>query len=144
MAEVRQCRIPEDLYYWVDKHIWMQLEDGVATVGITAVASHLAKKVISVSLRPPGRTLERGKSAGTLESGKWVGPVPVPVTGTITETNEALKRTPDLINQDPYGAGWILKMTPTRWEEEKDLVLTGDAAIETYRTLLEREGITCA
>ncbi len=143
MAEVQKCRIPEDLYYWVEKHVWLRLEDGVATIGLTAVAAHLARRVIAVTIKQPGRAVERGKSLATVESGKWVGPVPAPVSGSILEVNQTLKGTPELINQDPYGAGWVVKMAHSKLEEEKGYLLTGEAAVEAYRKVIEAEGIVC-
>lgn len=143
MAEIHRCRIPEELHYWVEKHVWMRLEEGVATIGITDVASHLAKRIIAVTPKQPGRPVERGKSVATLESGKWVGPVPAPLSGSILATNDALKATPDLINQDPYGAGWIARIAPSKPEEELGYLLTGEAAVDAYRRLIEAEGIVC-
>lgn len=144
MTEVRKCRIPEELFYWVEKHVWLRLDDGVATIGITDVARSLAKRVISVTPRAPGRTVERGKSVATVESGKWVGPVPTPLSGTIVEVNGVLKTRVDAVNEDPYGAGWVVKLAPTKIDEEKGFLLTGPAAVEAYRSLLEAENIECA
>src|SRR5512134_1861844 len=81
MAEVRGCNIPEDRFYWVEKHAWARLEeDGFVTIGITDVAQHMAKGIINATPKDVGRTVQKGKSAGTLESGKWVGPVTSPIT----------------------------------------------------------------
>lgn len=144
MAELAGCRVPEDLYYWVEKHVWARPEeDGTVTVGITDVAQHLAKTIIAVTPKAVGRTVERGKSAGTVESGKWVGPITSPVTGKVVAVNERLKAEPSLVNQDSYGAGWILRLQPVRWEEERLALLTGAEAVDAYRVLLESQGIRC-
>ncbi|MDR7607005.1 MAG: glycine cleavage system protein GcvH [Armatimonadota bacterium] len=144
MAELAGCRVPEDLYYWVEKHVWARPEeDGTVTVGITDVAQHLAKTIIAVTPKAVGRTVERGKSAGTVESGKWVGPITSPVTGKVVAVNERLKAEPTLVNQDSYGAGWILRLQPVRWEEERLALLTGAEAVDAYRVLLESQGIRC-
>ncbi|MDQ7801873.1 MAG: glycine cleavage system protein H, partial [Armatimonadota bacterium] len=112
-------------------------------VGITDVAQHLAKTIIAVTPKAVGRTVERGKSAGTVESGKWVGPITSPVTGKVVAVNERLKAEPTLVNQDAYGAGWILRLQPVRWEEERLALLTGAEAVDAYRVLLESQGIRC-
>lgn len=144
MAELAGCRVPEDLYYWVEKHVWARPEeDGTVTVGITDVAQHLAKTIIAVTPKAVGRTVERGKSAGTVESGKWVGPITSPVTGKVVAVNERLKAEPTLVNQDAYGEGWILRLQPVRWEEERLALLTGAEAVDAYRVLLESQGIRC-
>jgi glycine cleavage system H protein len=144
MAEAHGCRIPEELYYWVEKHVWARPEeDGTVTVGITDVAQHLAKTIIAVTPKPVGRGVERGKSAGTVESGKWVGPITWPVTGLVVATNDRLKSEPSLINRDPYGEGWILRIRPSRWEEERGTLLTGDEAVRAYQDLLAAQGIQC-
>lgn len=144
MAEVRKCHIPEDLYYWVEKHVWVRPEpDGTVTVGLTDVAQSLAKTIISATPREVGRTLAKGRSAGTVESGKWVGPVPAPVSGQIVAVNERLRSDPSLINRDPYGEGWFVRLRPTDWEAEKGDLLTGEEAVAAYARLLEEQGIRC-
>jgi len=144
MGEVSGCRIPEELYYWVEKHVWARPEaDGTVTVGITDVAQHLAKTIIAVTPKGVGRTVERGKSAGTVESGKWVGPVTSPVTGKVVAVNDRLKAEPSLINRDPYGEGWILRVQPSQWEEEQRALLTGEEAVRAYENLLSAQGIRC-
>jgi len=145
MAEINNCHIPEDLYYWPEKHVWARPEeDGTVTIGITDVAQHLAKGIINVTPKKVGRKLKRGRSAGTLESGKWVGPVTTPITGEIVAVNETLKANPSLINEDPYGAGWFARIKPADWETESQDLVTGAEGIEAYRRFLESEGISCA
>ncbi len=145
MATANGCNIPDDLYYLVDKHVWVRVEaDGAITIGITDVAQHLAGKVIAVSLKKTGKVLGKGQSAGTVESGKWVGPVQVPVGGELVEVNETLKTNPGLINQDPYGAGWIVKLKPVDWEAERQDLVTGAEGIAAYQRSLDEKGIACA
>lgn len=144
MAEVNGCRIPEDLYYWPEKHVWARPEsDGTVTIGITDVAQHLAKGIVSVTPKGVGRKLQRGRSAGTLESGKWVGPVTSPLSGEIAEVNESAVSTPKLLNEDPYGAGWFMRVRPDDWAAEGSQLVTGTDGVEAYRAFLESEGISC-
>jgi glycine cleavage system H protein len=144
MGTVNGCNLPEDLYYLVDKHVWVRFDalDRV-TVGMTDVAAHLAGNVIVVSPKRVGRTLEKGQSAATVESGKWVGPVPAPINGEIVEVNENLKAHPELLNEDPYGNGWILRIRPASWDEDKSTLVTGLEGLERYRAKLEAENIRC-
>jgi glycine cleavage system H protein len=144
MGTVNGCNLPEDLYYLVDKHVWVRFDalDRV-TVGMTDVAAHLAGNVIVVSPKRVGRTLEKGQSAATVESGKWVGPVPAPINGEIVEVNENLKAHPELLNQDPYGNGWILRIRPASWDADKGTLVTGSEGLDRYRAKLEAENIRC-
>ncbi len=144
MATIRGCNIPEDRYYWVEKHVWALPEaDGTVKIGITDVAQNLAKGIVNVTPKEPGRTVQKGKSAGTLESGKWVGPVTSPVTGEIVEVNEAVKAKPSLINEDPYGQGWFVRVKPSNWEAESASLVTGAAAVEAYQKFMEEQNLSC-
>jgi glycine cleavage system H protein len=143
MAEVNSCNIPEDLLYVIDKHVWARKEGDLVTVGMTDVAQHLAKSIIAVTVKRPGRALARGKSIATVESGKWVGPVPAPVSGQIAEVNTALETTPGLINSDPYGQGWVARLRPADWDAEAADLASGPEGVEAYRQFLDAEGIAC-
>jgi glycine cleavage system H protein len=143
VATVSNCNIPEDLYYVVEKHVWARHDDGVVTVGLTDVAQNLAKGIISVSPKKVGRRVEAGKSVATVESSKWVGPVPSPVNGEIIEVNEAAVADPGIVNRAPYEAGWIAKVRPDDWATESANLATGEAGIAEYTAFLEKEGINC-
>ena len=143
MATVRGFDIPENRFYWVEKHTWARPEaDGTVTIGITDVAQHMAKGIINATPKDVGRTVQKGKSAGTLESGKWVGPVTSPVTGEIVEVNEAAKAKPALINDDPYGQGWFVKVRPADWAGDSAALVTGEAGIAAYQKFLEEQNIS--
>jgi glycine cleavage system H protein len=144
MSTVNGCNIPEDLYYWPEKHVWARPEaDGTITVGITDVAQNLAKRFISCTIRKTAKMLDKGKSVATVESGKWVGPVPMPVAGEITATNELATKTPATINDDPYGAGWIARIKPTNWDADREALVTGPDGVAAYQKFLDAEGIKC-
>ncbi len=108
---------PDDLYY-TDDLIWMKKENGNVRLGMATFGVDLAGKIKFVRLRPPGKAIAAGRSIGTLESGKWTGPVKAPVGGTIAEVNEKLKENPGIINEDPYGKGWIAVITPDNLDGE--------------------------
>jgi glycine cleavage system H protein len=144
VATIKGCNLPDDLHYLIDKHVWARPEtaDRIA-VGLTDVATHLAGKVIAVSLKRVGRAVERGQSLGTVESGKWVGPVQAPVSGEIVEVNERLKTEPGLLNQDPYGQGWIVRLRPTQWAAEQSDLASGPGGLARYQAKLEADNIRC-
>ena len=94
MAEVRGCRFPEDRHYDVANHVWyVALPDGRLRVGLTEGAVALAsRRIFAVTPKRPGRTFEAGRSAATVESSKWVGPMRLAFAGTVEEVNPALPR----------------------------------------------------
>jgi glycine cleavage system H protein len=143
MTAVRGCDIPDDLYYLIEKHVWARREAELVVVGLTDVAQNLAKGIISVTTKRAGRSLAKGKSVGTVESSKWVGPVPAPVGGEIVEVNEALVGDPGLLNRDPYGEGWIAKLRPDDWEADAADLASGASGVEAYRAFLEEQNISC-
>ena len=143
MATVRGCNIPENLYYWVEKHAWaLPMDDGTVKIGITDVAQNLAKGIVNATPKDAGRTVQKGKSAGTLESGKWVGPVTSPISGEIVEVNEAVKAKPSLLNEDPYGAGWFVRVKPTDWAGESASLLQGEVAVVAYQKFMEEQNLS--
>jgi glycine cleavage system H protein len=143
MTTAKGCDLPEDLYYFVEKHIWLRPEGEEVVMGLTDVAQHLAGKVIAVTIKKLGRSLSRGQSAATVESSKWVGPVPTPVSGEIIAVNSDLVADPELLNRDCYGAGWVVRLRAGSWEEESATLVTGAAGLETYQAFLDQEGISC-
>lgn len=143
MATVRGCNIPEDRYYWVEKHVWARPEaDETVTIGITDVAQNMAKGIVNATPKDAGRTVQKGKSAGTLESGKWVGPVTSPVTGEIVEVNDTMKAKPSLINSDPYGEGWFVRVKPADWAGDSATLVTGQSAVAAYQQFMEEQNIS--
>ncbi len=108
---------PEALYYSKD-HLWLRKEGDNVRVGITDLAQQAAGPIVFVRLMPKGRMVEAGKPLGTMETGKWVGPLKSPVTGTIVETNERLKTEPKLLNTNPYDEGWVAVLKPSKRDEE--------------------------
>ena len=102
--------IPTDLRY-AETHEWVRLqEDGIITVGITDHAQHLLGDLVFVELPEAGRTVSAAESCAVVESVKAASDVYSPVDGVIVEVNELLADNPELINEDPYGEGWILRL----------------------------------
>lgn len=143
MPLVNNCNLPEDLYYVVAKHVWARRDGELVTIGMTDVAQNLAKTIIAVTPKAAGKLVQKGRNVATVESGKWVGPVPAPVSGEIVEVNQALATSPGLINSDPYGAGWIARLRPSDWDADAADLASGPDGIEAYRQFLDAEGIAC-
>lgn len=137
------CNIPEDLYYIVGQHVWARLDGELVTVGMTDVAQAMAHSVINVTPKATGKKVEKGRNVATVESGKWVGPVSAPIGGEIVEVNGALATSPGLVNSDPYGEGWIVRLRPTDWDADAADLVTGPEGVAAYRDFLAAEGISC-
>ena len=122
--------VPEELQY-TKTHEWVRREDDVATVGITDHAQDELGDVVFIELPEKGASFGAGDAFGTVESVKAVSDLYAPVGGEVVEVNEALNDSPEKINEEPYGDGWIIRL---RVSEEADLLSAGD-----YEKLLEEE-----
>lgn len=101
---------PENLRY-TKEHEWISIDGNIATVGITAFAQGELGDIIYVDIDTMGKQLDANAVFGTVEAVKTVSDLFLPVSGTITEKNPLLESQPELVNQDPYGDGWMIKMT---------------------------------
>jgi len=110
--------IPEDLRYTSD-HEWARHDDSVITVGITDHAQAQLGDVVYVELPEPGEEVTAGEPFGSVESTKAVSELFAPLSGKIAEINDGLSDTPEVVNDDPYGEGWMIRITPdddTDWD----------------------------
>lgn len=101
---------PSELRYTKD-HEWIKLEGNVATIGITDFAQHELGDIVYVDISAVGKALSAEEVFGTVEAVKTVSDLFLPVAGTVTETNPLLEKNPELVNTDPYGDGWMVKVT---------------------------------
>jgi glycine cleavage system H protein len=101
--------VPDDLRYTED-HEWVRLADGEGAVGITAYAADELGDVVFVELPKPGRRLQRREVFGVIESVKTASDLYTPVAGEVIAVNEALAGAPELVNADPYGEGWMIRI----------------------------------
>lgn len=101
---------PSELRYTKD-HEWIKLDGNVATIGITDYAQRELGDIVYVEVETVGKALKAGDVFGTVEAVKTVSDLFLPVDGTITELNKNLGNSPESVNNDPYGAGWMIKMT---------------------------------
>jgi glycine cleavage system H protein len=101
--------IPADLRY-TKEHEWVRVEGDVATIGITRHAADQLGDIVFVELPAPGKTLEQFATFGVVESVKAVSDLFAPVGGEVVEANGALAAAPEVVNSDPYGAGWMLRI----------------------------------
>lgn len=141
MAAVKGCDIPEDLSYNVESNVWARKEaDGNVTIGMTSYAASLAGQIVSYTPKKVGKDVKQDKSCATVESGKWVGPAKSPVAGEVVEVNDAVSSNPGLINSDPYGQGWLVKIKPSDWDGESAGLVTGAAATSAFEKKMDADG----
>lgn len=126
--------IPSELRY-TETHEWVRAEDdGTVLVGITDHAQQLLGDLVYVELPEIGTTAKSGEEAGVVESVKAASDIYTPISGEITEINEALSDSPEMLNEDPYGHGWLFKITP---DDENELSELMDA--DSYEELIASE-----
>lgn len=103
--------LPENVKY-TSEHEWIRLEGEVAYIGITDYAQEQLGDIVFVDIQTVGETLEAGEVFGSIEVVKTVSDLFLPVAGEVLEANEALADQPELVNKDPYGEGWLIKIKP--------------------------------
>jgi glycine cleavage system H protein len=108
--KILYMNFPSNLRYTKD-HEWISLDGNIATIGITDFAQKELGDIVYVEVETIGKALEAGEVFGTVEAVKTVSDLYLPVSGTITELNAALANAPESVNSDPYGEGWMVKMT---------------------------------
>ncbi|MFV2057636.1 MAG: glycine cleavage system protein H [Thiohalomonadales bacterium] len=153
MAKVRGCEFPESLYYHIGHNVWLSFDDffdenannkhrapSEVTVGMTSYACSLSGEIIALTTKKIGKYLKKDQSCATVESGKWVGPIKVPFEGEIIEVNLAAVNDPNLINQDPYGEGWVAKVKPLDWGASFNQLLTGEDAFVALESKMDQDG----
>ena len=118
---------PDSLRYTKD-HEWIRIEGDEAVIGITDFAQHELGDIVYVEVETVGKDLNAHEIFGTVEAVKTVSDLYLPVAGTITEVNPALNSSPELVNTDPYGEGWMVRMKPANPQEIESLM---DAAAYT-------------
>jgi glycine cleavage system H protein len=129
-----ELKYPEDLRY-LDSHEYVRLDGEIATIGISAFAVDQLGDIVFLELPEVGETLEVGESFGTIESVKAVEDLYPPVSGTVIERNDAMIDSPELIADDPYGEGWLLKVRVS----DPDDALADTLSADEYRSQVEGE-----
>ena len=112
---------PQNLKY-TNEHEWIRVEGDIAYVGITDYAQEQLGDIVFVDIPTVGESLEAGEVFGTIEVVKTISDLFLPVAGEVLEQNEALEENPELVNKDPYGEGWLIKVKPEDIKAVEDLL----------------------
>ncbi|MGR3294950.1 MAG: glycine cleavage system protein H [Candidatus Bathyanammoxibius sp.] len=136
MAKFEKIFLPDECYYDRKDHLWAKIEGDKVRFGLNQFGQKAAGTVAYIKLLPVGRSVKKGRSFGSLEAGKYIGPLKALVGGKIAELNQEVLDDPHLVNTDPYGKAWFVVVEPDNLEEDlKDLV-QGAADIQAW---LEQE-----
>jgi len=126
-VERQQYHFPPELYYESQTHLWVLVEEEIATIGLSELALETFGDIVYISTIEAGKTVERGQVIGSIEAAKMVDDLVAPVSGEIIAFNEEVQRNPGLINADPYGGGWLVRLKPSTWERDSASLIHGPA-----------------
>ncbi|HLF40945.1 MAG TPA: glycine cleavage system protein H [Acidimicrobiia bacterium] len=138
------CVVPAELSYDLDRNVWLRFEGDEVTLGMTDVAQTSCGRFVQITWKKPGTKVRQGRPLAIIESAKWVGPFPAPLSGEIVATNEAgFDADIAVANRDPYGDGWLIRLRPSDLEAERSHLVDGARAFEHYREFIDENGVRC-
>jgi glycine cleavage system H protein len=135
--QIEQYNMPDELYY-EENHFWVREEGDLLVMGMDDFAQIMAGEIVYIQLPDEGKKLKKGKKFAKVESGKWLGKVYAPVNGELVAVNEELETSPELINDDCYGKGWMYKLKPSDMAELQELIHGPDAVKEWLLVEIEK------
>jgi glycine cleavage system H protein len=140
MVEIEGYELPDELYY-TKEHTWARVEDdGTVTSGIDAYGGTAAGEIEFLDLPMEDDEFEAGEAFGSLESAKWVGGLVMPVAGTVIEVNSEVEENLELLADDPYGEGWLIKIQPSDLDDDLLKLFYEDNVEEWFKKDLAKRG----
>jgi len=136
VVKVDDYEVKEGLYYSKD-YLWVELEGDKARIGLTDYAQKQLRDILVVDLPETGTEIEKGEPFGSVESAKTISDLIAPLSGVVEEVNEKVVENPALINEDPYGEGWLIVISPTKLDEELKELMDFDAAVKWHEELVK-------
>ena len=128
--------LPDELYY-SKEHEWVRLEGKTAMIGITDYAQKQLREIVYAELPSTGATTNQNEPYGTVESVKAVSDLVAPISGEILEVNPEVQSKPELLNEDPYGKGWLLVIKPSNLQAELANLMNFNQAVEWHKSLIK-------
>jgi glycine cleavage system H protein len=139
MTRIGSYDFPDDALFDAQGEVWLRkAADGTLVLGLTALSCDFAGEFAIFTPKPAGREYEAGRSVGLLETCKTVGAVKTPVSVRILESNAAVEKRPLLVNEAPYDAGWLFRLQPLDWANERAALVDARGLAARYDTLLAR------
>jgi glycine cleavage system H protein len=140
MVEIEGYELPDELYY-TKEHTWARVEDdGTVTSGIDAYGGTAAGEIEFLDLPLEDDEFEAGEAFGSLESAKWVGGLQMPVSGRVIEVNSEVEDNLELLADDPYKEGWLIKIEPSNMDDDLLKLFFEDNVEEWFKKDLEKRG----
>jgi glycine cleavage system H protein len=137
-VERQQYHFPPELYYESQGRFWVRVDGEIATIGLTELALETFGDIAYISTIGAGQSVERGQMLGSIEAAKMVDDLVIPISGDILAFNEEVQRNPGVINADPYGAGWLIRVKPSSWDRDEASLIHGLALEPWIKEQLER------
>jgi glycine cleavage system H protein len=134
MMRALDYEVPDKLYY-SKEHEWVKLEGKEAVVGITDYAQKQLHDIVYVEVKKVGVTIEQFQTMGTVESVKSASDIYSPVSGEVTKVNEKLAESPELLNQDPYGKGWLARVSLKDFDKDVKKLLTAQQYVDHIKSM---------
>ena len=136
MVKVDDYEVPEGLYY-SKEWTWVKVEDGKVRIGITDYAQKQLKEIVFADLPRAGDEIVKDEPFGTVESVKSVSDLIAPVSGKVEEVNEEVVDNPGVINEDPYGAGWLILVSPSNLDEDLKTLMSFEESVKWHKKMIE-------
>jgi glycine cleavage system H protein len=132
MARIEEFEFPDDLFYDTKEHLWLRPQRALITIGIDDGGQDALGDVVYVQLTEAGRRVSRGEAIGSVEAAKMVRPLLAPVPGKLSEVNQAVVARPRIVNDDPYGEGWLFRIEVDDWGSERSHFVQGSDAVTAW------------
>ena len=141
---IDNCNFPDNLLYDPDSFVWADVSnENCIKIGIIPILTSISGKLKSINLKKGGTNIERGKSLGSIESPKYFGIVPSPLTGKVKEINESILSKPKQVNDSPYELGWLSTIVPSNLDKDlNDLKKIGGCSIQ-FKSLIDEFHVRC-
>ncbi|MCD6592602.1 glycine cleavage system protein GcvH [Candidatus Bathyarchaeota archaeon] len=136
MVKVDDYEVPEGLYY-SKEWTWVKVENGKVRIGITDYAQKQLKEIVFADLPRAGDEIVKDEPFGTVESVKSVSDLIAPVSGKVEEVNEEVVDNPGVINEDPYGAGWLILVSPSNLDEDLKTLMSFEESVKWHKKMIE-------
>jgi len=137
MVKVDGYEVPEGLYYSKD-WFWVKIEGGKAKMGLTDYAQKQLREIVFVELPAAGGTVKANEPFGSVESVKAVSDLISPLSGTIDQANQEVTSKPETLNEDPFGKGWLLLITPSNLDAELAQLMDFNKAVEWHKSMIAK------
>jgi len=137
MVKVDSYEVPEGLYY-SKEWFWIKIENGKTRMGLTDYAQKQLREIVFVELPSAGGIVKANEPFGSVESVKAVSDLVAPLSGTIEQANQELMSKPELLNEDPYGKGWLLIVAPSDLDAELAALMDFDKSVEWHKNMIAK------